>query len=243
MKFLDYDTTNRGSPWMKLMRIRVELDIDKPLKKDQKIKVGGMPVVVVFKIERLHIFCYICGKLGYTDQYCEILFNSPDGNVPRNWGPDLKVADRRNVQQDGDRWLRDDGVAGDERFSEGESNANFGSNQIPNLALTEGDNRGRHLSQGTGSRKSGLAINDYPKTMMQNPCYDESALEEELNDDYALIDMKKRKRLAQLQSGETSRSVGEEDELMHEKDQLQAGKDGKDHFLTASPGIGACREL
>lgn len=66
-KFLEYDTTNKVSPWMKFMRIRVELDVDKPLKKGRKIKVGGTSAEVVFKYERLHIFCYICGKLGHSD--------------------------------------------------------------------------------------------------------------------------------------------------------------------------------
>lgn len=76
----------------------MELNIDKPLKKDQKIKVGGMPMLVVFKYERLHIFCYICEKLGHSNQYCDILFNSSDNNVMRNWGLELKAADRKNDQ-------------------------------------------------------------------------------------------------------------------------------------------------
>lgn len=83
-KFLEYETTNRGFPWMKSMRIRVELDVDKPLRKGRKNNVGGTSVEVVFKYERLHIFCYICGNLGHTNQFCEIRFVSPDGNVLGN---------------------------------------------------------------------------------------------------------------------------------------------------------------
>lgn len=78
-KFLEYDT-----PWKKFMRVRVELDINKSLKKGRKINVGGTSNSVDFKYEHLHIFCYICGNLGHTEQFYEIL------------QMDIKAADWRN---------------------------------------------------------------------------------------------------------------------------------------------------
>lgn len=80
------------------MRIRVELDVSKPLKKGRKINAGGISASVEFKYERLHTFCYICGKLGHSEQYCEVLFNSPW----RDWDAGIWASDRRNGQTEGD---------------------------------------------------------------------------------------------------------------------------------------------
>lgn len=93
------------------MRIWVEIDINIPLKKGRKINVGGTSTSVDFKYERLHIFCYVCGKLGHTEQFCEILFNLLDGIVACNWNADIKVVDRRVGYQEGDHWLREDGAS------------------------------------------------------------------------------------------------------------------------------------
>lgn len=65
---------------------------------------------------------------------------------------------------------------GDTRFVEGDCNANFGSNQIPNLALTDNGNRGGILIQKFVQPNYGPVINDYPNMVMWNPCYDESTL-------------------------------------------------------------------
>lgn len=172
------------------------------------------------------------------------MFANPDGDVPRNWNSDIKAADRRNPQHEGDRWLRGEGESEDGRFAVGGDNINSGVTQIPNFTQSGGKNQGSHMSRGVDQRNLIPTFKEFPNNIMQNPCYDESALEEENeNDEYALIDLKKRKRLAQLNISESSKVTSEEEEMQVEKDQLHNERHDEDHFLTASPGIGACREL
>ena len=50
------------------LRIRVNMDVHKPLKRRMKIKKsGGEWLWVHFRYELLNLFCFICGCLGHTD--------------------------------------------------------------------------------------------------------------------------------------------------------------------------------
>lgn len=97
------------------MRIRVNIDINQPLKRFKKIKHGGGLVTVNFKYEKLQAFCFICGKLGHTESFCESLFDLPEEKAeevrqgPKGWGLFLKADDRRAFRSAGDQWLRKGG--------------------------------------------------------------------------------------------------------------------------------------
>ncbi|XP_021864582.1 uncharacterized protein [Spinacia oleracea] len=56
----------------KSLRIRVMIDVQKPLKDEIEIKMRG---AIVEKVEvwykKLPIFCYVCGKLGHGEKDCE----------------------------------------------------------------------------------------------------------------------------------------------------------------------------
>ncbi|KAL8515424.1 hypothetical protein ACS0TY_014209 [Phlomoides rotata] len=86
-KFLEYDLSNTSLVWREYMRVRVDIGVNEPLKCFKKIKLdSGAVVVVTFKYEKLHNLCFICGKLGHTESYCDILFNTEEGEVKREWG-------------------------------------------------------------------------------------------------------------------------------------------------------------
>ncbi|MFQ6641486.1 hypothetical protein Gotur_015953 [Gossypium turneri] len=57
------------------MRIRVQIDIRRPLKRRKKISFGGKYSYVNFKYERLSLFCFYCGRLGHNDSFCEERLN------------------------------------------------------------------------------------------------------------------------------------------------------------------------
>lgn len=61
----------------KFIRVRVKMDITKPLCQGRLIKFGGpTPVWVSFQYERLPIFCYWCGKLNHDEKDCGIWLRS-----------------------------------------------------------------------------------------------------------------------------------------------------------------------
>ena len=55
------------------MRVRVELDITKPLNRGRRVRFGpDSDGWVLFQYERLPIFCYWCGRLTHDPKECEI---------------------------------------------------------------------------------------------------------------------------------------------------------------------------
>jgi len=86
------------------MRIRVMVDVRKPLVCTKSIKKkGAAPVLVNIKYERLGIFCYYCGLLGHTEDSCEKLYAVEDDDGIRNWGPDIRVEINRRNHDGGSR--------------------------------------------------------------------------------------------------------------------------------------------
>ncbi|CAN1806584.1 hypothetical protein LINPERHAP1_LOCUS24727 [Linum perenne] len=100
------------------MRLRVSLDIRRPLKREKKVRIeGGECITCTFRYERLPNFCYICGKLGHIDRYCEVLFQVPEEEIVRVWTEELRAPPRRIRKLAGEEWLerRNEGYGGRNR--------------------------------------------------------------------------------------------------------------------------------
>lgn len=58
-EFLEYDTKNSSSIWRDCMRVRIRLDVRKPIKRKKKIvKKDGQEIIILCKYERLGEFCF-----------------------------------------------------------------------------------------------------------------------------------------------------------------------------------------
>ncbi|KAL0356430.1 UNVERIFIED_CONTAM: hypothetical protein Sradi_4089900 [Sesamum radiatum] len=90
-QFKEVDLDSKGDVWGSSVRIRVSIDITKPLKRALKIRmVLGDEQLITFTYERLPNFYYLCGCLGHLSRQCEIQlqdgFCDPGGNTPYgNW--------------------------------------------------------------------------------------------------------------------------------------------------------------
>lgn len=64
-ELITVDAPKSGVAWGPFLRIRVNTDITKPLMRGKMIQIeDSEDEWVVFKYERLPIFCYRCGILG-----------------------------------------------------------------------------------------------------------------------------------------------------------------------------------
>lgn len=100
------DDDNLDGLWKTFMRIRVQLDVSKPLKRKMKIKPStGDTFYIEFKYERLTTFCFICGLIGHNETNCDNLFEPGMGSMERNYSPELRAVGRRAQPSAGQRWL------------------------------------------------------------------------------------------------------------------------------------------
>ena len=72
-RVLEVDKRSLQAEQAKFMRVRIELPIDKPLRRGGNItNVEGVRCSIIFKYEHLPTFCYICGILGHNEKHCNV---------------------------------------------------------------------------------------------------------------------------------------------------------------------------
>lgn len=70
---LTIDWRDKDGGWTEFMRIKVKMDMLKPLRRVVYV-VGSDRVRIscVIKYKRLHVFCYICGCIGHKLKKCDL---------------------------------------------------------------------------------------------------------------------------------------------------------------------------
>lgn len=109
--------------WRDYLRVRISIDIRKPLKRRMKIRKGNDEFWATFKYERLPQFCFICGMLGHADRFCHRLFDTPAEEIVKPYGVWMRAPDRKQSKQIGSKWLRDSAMGeGPAKENDGERN-------------------------------------------------------------------------------------------------------------------------
>jgi len=97
----DVDVTSDGVGWGRYLRIRVNVDITKPLEKGRPFLIKGKSIWVSFKYEKLPLFCYHCGRIYHADKTCSsktgYILN--DDTKARPWGSWLRAEDMRSKKE------------------------------------------------------------------------------------------------------------------------------------------------
>lgn len=132
------DPTNTNGMWKQYMRIRVALNIEKPLKRRIKLKCeNGSWSWINFKYERLGTFCFVCGRIGHSDRDCEIVYANSEKTVERAYGVWLRAPNKNaKLQQMGSKWLRNGKDSGQSRWSDGGGMAEFDAKGGGTVAAT-----------------------------------------------------------------------------------------------------------
>ncbi|KAM6569612.1 hypothetical protein CsatB_017597 [Cannabis sativa] len=109
-KYLESDPKNFIGVWRDYLRMRITLNIEKPLRRRLKItKDDGAWFWINFKYERTPTFCFICGIIGHSDKFCPKLFHQPIDQLAKPYGEFMKALPPRNHKNVGSRWLRTKG--------------------------------------------------------------------------------------------------------------------------------------
>lgn len=89
-EFVEAESDEKGKMEGETLRVRVKLNVSKPLRRGTNIKAGTMAEKKWIRVtyEKLPDFCYYCGRLGHVDQECEE--EGSDNNSKRDYGVDLR---------------------------------------------------------------------------------------------------------------------------------------------------------
>lgn len=105
--FLEYDGSGRGKENRNYMRIRAKLDIRRPLKRKKQVLFNGRCSYVRFKYECLSLFCFYCGRLGYSDSFYEAKMMLDVEVAKMGWDLSLRTQSRRALSMTS-IWLREE---------------------------------------------------------------------------------------------------------------------------------------
>ncbi|KAL8148422.1 hypothetical protein AgCh_005694 [Apium graveolens] len=111
-KFVKMDANTLDEIWKSFVRIRVTLNVQKPLKRRVKIKrEGDGRSWVNFKYERLGAFCFVCGILGHSKRDCSIVDANSYKVVDRAYGVWLRTPPKNATKLNtGAKWLKNIGA-------------------------------------------------------------------------------------------------------------------------------------
>ncbi|XP_022156185.1 uncharacterized protein LOC111023135 [Momordica charantia] len=103
--FVDVDCNEKGFSWGASLRIRVLIDITKPLRRGIKINIDG-PMGgcwIPIQYERLPDFCYFCGVIGHSSHDCDAryLAAQDDSRATSEYGPWLRFVGSKAGAQKG----------------------------------------------------------------------------------------------------------------------------------------------
>lgn len=117
-KYIRSEAKTFEGAWKPFVRIRVSVNIEKPLKRRMRIKrEGDNWSWMNFKYERLGTFCFVCGILGHSERECSVVYANPDKQVEKAYGTWLKAPARNVKNNSGAKWLRGEGSGSRTPFS------------------------------------------------------------------------------------------------------------------------------
>jgi len=96
----EVDVIGEGLGWGRCLRIRVYLDITKPLERGRALSLNGKMVWVNFIYEKLPHFCFNYGRIFHNQSLCSESMRSKQTaeSSPKQWGTWLRAEDMRTSQ-------------------------------------------------------------------------------------------------------------------------------------------------
>jgi hypothetical protein len=97
-KVEDVRVPGDGGSWSRGLRVRVQVDITKPLERGRVLKVNGKQTWVTFRYEKLPHFCFHCGRILHDKMPCSGSqgVRQEGTGALKPWGVWLRAEDDRN---------------------------------------------------------------------------------------------------------------------------------------------------
>lgn len=147
-EYLQYDDKNNAALWREFMRVKIRIDVRKPLKRKKKItRKDKSEFIITCKYERLGEFCFSCGLVSHTERFCRRFIDKRGEEGVKDWGNWLKAPPRRVAGATKSKWLREeDDDSWEVRVGRENSKAKFqGSQNSNDDNLDEGGRDNREL--------------------------------------------------------------------------------------------------
>jgi hypothetical protein len=89
----DVDVAGDGVGWGRCLRIRVSIDLSKPLERGRALVLGGKSHWVHFKYEKLPLFCFLCGCIVHGQKGCPAVLQQrmSISDKEKKWGAWLRA--------------------------------------------------------------------------------------------------------------------------------------------------------
>jgi hypothetical protein len=96
-RLVEVDLAGDGAGWGRCLRIRVEIDLVKPLERGRALRLEGKSYWVSFRYEKLPMFCFECGRIVHGDKGCPIPRRTRMSAAEdvKQWGVGLRADDGR----------------------------------------------------------------------------------------------------------------------------------------------------
>jgi hypothetical protein len=93
----DVDVAGDGVGWGRCLRLRVSIDLSKPLERGRALVFGGKTEWVSFQYEKLPLLCFSCGRVVHQNQGCPEAMSTRLGPAEKEkqWGVWLRAVSTR----------------------------------------------------------------------------------------------------------------------------------------------------
>ena len=101
-RVIEVDKRSWQADQAKFMRVRIDLPIEKPLRRGGYVtNMDGDRCWVSFKYERLPTFCFSCGKIGHDEKHCSLLLEKQP--IEKQYGEWLRAGSSSKGLNEGSR--------------------------------------------------------------------------------------------------------------------------------------------
>lgn len=105
--FVESDNNNFVGVWREYLRVRVTIDLNKPLKRRMELrKSQDVWCWVNFRYEGVPTFCFIYGMIGHGEKFCEKMFDATMEEIEKPYGVWMKAEPRCRTHTMGAKWLQ-----------------------------------------------------------------------------------------------------------------------------------------